>query len=90
MFSGVCWNQPVCPSVSVSVCVQNTSFCQSAGGGIKSNLVTVYFTWLFSYIFYIVSYMFTIFIREKVKEKYCSNIQTIIYQPLEYKHKDSF
>ena len=26
-------------SVRVSVCVQNTSFCQSAGGGIKSHLV---------------------------------------------------
>ena len=44
MFSGVYWNQPVCPSVCpsvrvlfcVSVCVQNTTFCQSAGGGIKS------------------------------------------------------
>ena len=24
----------------MSVCVQNTSFCQSAGGGIKSHLVT--------------------------------------------------
>ena len=30
MFSGVYWNQPVCPSVSVSVCVLNTCFCQSA------------------------------------------------------------
>ena len=26
--------------VHVSVCVQNTSFCQSAGEGIKSHLVT--------------------------------------------------
>ena len=44
MFSGVYWNQPVCPSVCVSVrvsvCVQNTSFCQTAGGGIKPHLVT--------------------------------------------------
>ena len=44
MFSGVYWNQPVCPSVyvsaRVSVCVQNTTFCQSAGRGIKSHLVT--------------------------------------------------
>ena len=40
MFSGVYWNQTVCPSIRVSVCVQNTSFCQSAGGGIKSHLVT--------------------------------------------------
>ena len=44
MFLGVYWNQPVCPSVRpcvcVSVCVQNTRFCQSAGGGIKSHLVT--------------------------------------------------
>ena len=30
----------VCLSVHVSVCVQNTRFCQSAGGGIKSHLVT--------------------------------------------------
>ena len=27
-------------SVCQSVCVQNTSVCQSAGGGIKSHLVT--------------------------------------------------
>ena len=48
MFSGVYWNQPVCPSfrmsaglcVCVSICVQNTSFCQSAGEVIKSHLVT--------------------------------------------------
>ena len=33
MFSGVYRNQP-------SVCVQNTSFCQRAGGGVKSHLVT--------------------------------------------------
>ena len=29
----------VCPCVCVSICVQNTSFCQSAGGDIKSHLV---------------------------------------------------
>ena len=40
MHLGVHWNQPVCPSIRVSVCVKNTSFCQSAGGGIKSHLVT--------------------------------------------------
>ena len=44
MFARVYWNQPVCPfvcvSVHVSVFVQNTSFCQRAGGGIKSHLVT--------------------------------------------------
>ena len=41
MFSGVYWNQPVCPSVCVhmSVCAWNTSFCQRAGGGLKSYLV---------------------------------------------------
>ena len=33
MFSWVYWNQPVRPCV---VCVQNTYFCQSAGGGINS------------------------------------------------------
>ena len=33
------WKQPVCPSICVSVCVQNTSFCQSACGGSKSHLV---------------------------------------------------
>ena len=33
-------------SVHVSVCVQNTSFCQSAGRGIKSHLMTsLVFTW---------------------------------------------
>ena len=37
MFQGVYWNQPIC----VSVCVRNTRFCQSAGGDIKSYLVTV-------------------------------------------------
>ena len=41
MFSGVYWNHPVCWSIHVSVCVQNTKFCQSASGGIKSDLVTV-------------------------------------------------
>ena len=44
MCSGVYWNQPVCSSVYVSVrvavCVQNTCFCQSASGGIKSHVVT--------------------------------------------------
>ena len=42
MSSGVYWNQPVCPSMcqSVRLCTKNTSFCQSAGGGIKSQLVT--------------------------------------------------
>ena len=38
MFSWVYWNQPVCTSVSVSV--QNTIFCQSAGGDIKWHSVT--------------------------------------------------
>ena len=43
--SGVNWNQLVCRSLcpcapGQSVCVQNTSVCQSAGGGIKSHLVT--------------------------------------------------
>ena len=37
MFLGVYWNHPVCPSV----CVQNTSFCQRAGGGINLHLATV-------------------------------------------------
>ena len=39
MFSGVYWNQPVCPyvcvSICVSICVQNISLCQSAGDGIN-------------------------------------------------------
>ena len=43
-FRGVYWNQLVCPSVclpsGVSVCVQNTTFCQSTDEGIKSHLVT--------------------------------------------------
>ena len=49
MFWGVYLYQPVCPSVCtcvcVSFCVQNTDFCQSAGGCIQSHLVTalVYF-----------------------------------------------
>ena len=37
MFLGVHWNHPVRPSFGV----QNASFCQRAGGGIKSRLVTV-------------------------------------------------
>ena len=44
---GVCWNWPVCPSIHVYVylCVyKNTCFCQSAGGCIKSHLVTVLVT----------------------------------------------
>ena len=40
MFSVVYWNQPVCLWVCVSVCVQDTSFCQSPGRDIKSHLVT--------------------------------------------------
>ena len=32
--------ESACLSVCLSVCVQNTSVCQSASGGIKSNLVT--------------------------------------------------
>ena len=44
MFSGVFWNQPVRPCVRlcvhVSVCVQNTTFCKNAGGGIKSHSMT--------------------------------------------------
>ena len=44
MFLGAYWNQPVCrsvcPCVYVSVCVQDTSFCQRAGGGIMTHLVT--------------------------------------------------
>ena len=44
MFFGAYRNQPVhrsvCPDVHISVCVQNASFCQSAGGGIKSHIVT--------------------------------------------------
>ena len=44
MFLGIYLNQPVRPSahpsVHVSVFVQNLSFCQSAGGGIESHLVT--------------------------------------------------
>ena len=38
---GVYWNQPVCPSVHVSICVQDTTLCQSAGRNIKYHLVTV-------------------------------------------------
>ena len=37
MFWGVYRNWPVRPCVRV--CVQNTSFCHSAGGGIKLHLV---------------------------------------------------
>ena len=44
-FADIYWNKPVClsvcPSVLVFVCVQNTTFCQSTGGSIKSHLVTV-------------------------------------------------
>ena len=40
MFFGPCWNQPACPSVNVSISVQTDSFCQCAGRGIKSHLVT--------------------------------------------------
>ena len=38
VFGGIL--ESACLSVHVSVCVQNTSFCQRAGGGIKSHLVT--------------------------------------------------
>ena len=40
MFSGVYWNQPVCVSVHESICVQNATFYQSTGGGIKSHSMT--------------------------------------------------
>ena len=39
MFSGVYWNKPVCLSIHMSVCVQNTCFHQSTGGGVKWHLV---------------------------------------------------
>ena len=39
MVWGVCWNQPICLSVSVSVCSSEFKILLS-GGGIKSNLVT--------------------------------------------------
>ena len=48
MLSGVYWNQPVCPPVRVSVSVQNTRFCQSAGEGIKSHSVRVLVLFTFS------------------------------------------
>ena len=35
-------------SIHVSIYVQNTSFCQSAGGGIKSHLVTALVPVMFS------------------------------------------
>ena len=35
-----CVHPSVCVSIGVSVCVQNTTFCQSAGGGIRSHSVT--------------------------------------------------
>ena len=34
-FPWVYWNQSVCPSIHVSVCVQNISFCQGIGRGIN-------------------------------------------------------
>ena len=48
VFGGIYWNQRVhqcvrssmCPSVCVSFCIQNSSFCQTASAGIKSHLVT--------------------------------------------------
>ena len=40
----VYWNRPICPcirpSIRVSVCVQNASFCQNADRGVKSHSVT--------------------------------------------------
>ena len=52
MFYGVYWNYPVCPSLlvsfSVSVCVLNTSFCQSPREGIKSPLVTALISFILS------------------------------------------
>ena len=36
------------PSICVSICVQNTSFCQSAGAGIISHLVTTLVFTIFS------------------------------------------
>ena len=43
MFLGVYWNQLACLSIHVSVCLslyKKTSSCESAGGVIKSHLVT--------------------------------------------------
>ena len=39
MFYGVSWNQPICRSVRVFVCVQDITCCESASVGIKSHLV---------------------------------------------------
>ena len=52
MFSGIYWNHPVYPPVRVcvrpcvcvSVLVENTSFFQSPGGGIKIHLMTALFS----------------------------------------------
>ena len=40
--------ESACLSIHVSVCVLNTSVCQSAGGGIKSHLVTALVFFSFS------------------------------------------
>ena len=58
MFSGVFWNQP---AIRVSVCVQNTYFCQRTDRRFKSLLVTalVYFIYfVYMYIFIFVFYVF--------------------------------
>ena len=61
IFSGLYWNQPVCLSVClsirVSICVQNTTFCHSTGGAIKSDSVTpsVYFGNMHAYYYVIMA-----------------------------------
>ena len=39
-YTGISLSVHLCVHVSVSICVQNTSFCQSSGGSIKLHLVT--------------------------------------------------
>ena len=57
MFSGVYWNHPVCSSVYVSIYVQNTSSCQSPGGGIKSHLLTALVSYVPAYVLSYIRYI---------------------------------
>ena len=81
MFSGVYWNQPVCPSIRVSVCVQNISFCQSAGRGIKSYLVTalvlaLFILWCASTTDFVLWYIVRILLFQSPRVKAKENIDS--------------
>ena len=73
--------QSVSLSVHVSICVQNTSFCQSAGGDIKSHLVTAL---VFPhYVFYPIKYRnHCVEIEQSIHNKFMVLINPLPHMPI--------